>query len=41
MKARRKIVDLGAKYKELADISGLSTKIDKLKQWGYKKLSNE
>ena len=41
MKARRKIVDLSSKYKELSDISGLPTQIDKLKEWGYKKLSNE
>ena len=41
MESRRKIVDLSSKYKELADVSGLPTKIDKLKQWGYKKLSNE
>lgn len=41
MKSRKKIVDLGAKYKDLSDVSGLPTKIDKLKEWGYKKLSNE
>lgn len=41
MESRRKIVDLSSKYKELSDISGLPTKIDKLKQWGYKRLSNE
>ena len=41
MKSRKKIVDLGDKYKDLSDVSGLPTKIDKLKQWGYKKLSSE
>lgn len=41
MESRRKMVDLSSKYKELSDISGLPTKIDKLKQWGYKRLSNE
>lgn len=39
MESRRKIVDLSSKYKELSDISGLPTKIDKLKEWGYKRLS--
>lgn len=41
MESRRKIVDLSSKYKELSDISGLPTKMDKLKEWGYKRLSNE
>lgn len=41
MESRRKIVDLSSKYKELSDISGLPTKINKLKEWGYKKLSSE
>lgn len=41
MESRKKIVDLSSKYKELSDISGLPTQIDKLKEWGYKKLSNE
>ena len=41
MESRKKIVDLSSKYKELSDISGLPTKINKLKQWGYKRLSNE
>lgn len=36
MKSRKKIVDLGAKYKDLSDVSGLPTKIDKLKEWGYR-----
>ena len=40
MESRRKIVDLSSKYKELSDISGLPTKMDKLKEWGYKRLSN-
>lgn len=41
MESRRKIVDLSSKYKELSDVSGLPTKMDKLKEWGYKRLSNE
>ena len=41
MESRKKIVDLSSKYKELSDVSGLPTKMDKLKEWGYKRLSNE
>ena len=41
MESRRKIVDLSSKYKELSNVSGLPTKMDKLKEWGYKRLSNE
>lgn len=40
MESRRKIVDLSSKYKELSDVSGLPTKMDKLREWGYKRLSN-
>lgn len=40
MESRRRIVDLSSKYKELSDVSGLPTKMDKLKEWGYKMLSN-
>ena len=41
MESRKKIVDLSSKYKKLSNVSGLPTQIDKLKEWGYKKLSNE
>ena len=41
MKSQKNIKDLSSKYKDLSDISGLPTEIDKLKQWGYKKLSSE
>lgn len=41
MKSQKNIKDLSSKYKDLSDISGLPTKIDKLKEWGYKKLSSE
>lgn len=36
MKARKKIVNLSAKYKDLSDISGLPTKIEKIKKWSNK-----
>lgn len=41
MESRKKIIDLSSKYKKLSNVSGLPTQIDKLKEWGYKKLSNE
>lgn len=41
MKSRKKIIDLSSKYKDLSDISGLPTEMDKMKEWGYKRLSNE
>ena len=36
MKARKKIVNLSVKYKDLSDISGLPTKIEKIKKWSNK-----
>lgn len=39
MKSQKNILDLSSKYKELSDVSGLPTKMDKLKEWGYKRLS--
>lgn len=39
MKSQKNILDLSSKYKELSDVSGLPTKIDKLKEWGYKRIA--
>ena len=41
MLTRNKIVNLKSKYKDVSDISGLPTEMDKLKEWGYKRLSKE
>ena len=41
MLSRKKIINLNSKYKEVSDVSGLPTEIDKLKMWGYKKLKKD
>lgn len=41
MESNKKIKNLSNKYKKLSDISGLPTEIDKMKEWGYKRLSVE
>ena len=39
MKARKKIVNLSAKYKELSDVSGLPTKMQRMRVSGYKRIA--
>lgn len=41
MKSQKNITNLSSKYKELSDISGLPTKMDKLKEWGYKRIKTK